>query len=178
MDDGIERLRGQLRETAQRGQADNYGGDQIEDAADGARRAERGVEDLLKKKISGKRQKPEEGPRTAADPPTWESPSEPPPRLEAPAERSSPLICGYFYQFTDDQNESLDELPRRSCAFPGCLHLGIVAGWNEAGKLLVCHCSSGQNNVVITEFAASGFTVVGRRTSVYGKSIRTVRSRT
>ena len=39
--------------------------------------------------------------------------------------------------------------------------LGVV-GRNGAGKLLVCHCSSGQNNVVVTEFAASGFTVVGR----------------
>ena len=38
----------------------------------------------------------------------------------------------------------------------------MVVGRNEAGKLLVCHCSSGQNNVVVTEFAASGFTVVGR----------------
>ena len=37
-----------------------------------------------------------------------------------------------------------------------------VVGRNGAGKLLVCHCSSGQNNVVVTEFAASGFTVVGR----------------
>lgn len=33
LDDGTEHLRGQLRETAQRGQADNYGGDQIEDTA-------------------------------------------------------------------------------------------------------------------------------------------------
>ena len=34
MDDGTERLRGQLRDTAQRGQqADDYGGDRIEDAA-------------------------------------------------------------------------------------------------------------------------------------------------
>ncbi len=30
------------------------------------------------------------------------------------------------------------------------------------GKLLICHCSSGRNNVVVTEFAASGFTVLGR----------------
>ena len=40
--------------------------------------------------------------------------------------------------------------------------VGIVVGRREDGKLLVCHCSSGQNNVVVTEFAASGFTDLGR----------------
>ena len=34
-------------------------------------------------------------------------------------------------------------------------------GRREDGKLLVCHCSSSQNNVVVTEFAASGFTALG-----------------
>ena len=53
--DGTERLRGQLRDTAQRGQADDYGGDRIEDTAVGGARwmergAERGVESLLKKR--------------------------------------------------------------------------------------------------------------------------------
>jgi hypothetical protein len=33
LDDGTERLRSQLQETAQRGQANDYGGDRIEDAA-------------------------------------------------------------------------------------------------------------------------------------------------
>ena len=46
--------------------------------------------------------------------------------------------------------------------YPDDSHIGIVVGRNEAGKLLVCHCASGQNNVVITEFSASGFTAVGR----------------
>ena len=55
LDDGTQRLRGQLRDTAQRGQRDGYGGDQIEDAAwRGARWGERGIEKLLKKKKSGK----------------------------------------------------------------------------------------------------------------------------
>ena len=55
LDDGTERLRGQLRETAQRGQASDYGGDRIEDtAARGAYQARRGVEFLLKKKKSAK----------------------------------------------------------------------------------------------------------------------------
>lgn len=55
-----------------------------------------------------------------------------------------------------------DALPGDLALYPDASHVGMVVGRNEAGKLLVCHCSSGQNNVVITEFAASGFTVVGR----------------
>lgn len=51
LDDGTERLRGQLRETAQRGQASDYGGDRIENtAARGSYQTRRGVEALLKKK--------------------------------------------------------------------------------------------------------------------------------
>lgn len=46
--------------------------------------------------------------------------------------------------------------------YPDDSHVGIVVGRREDGKLLVCHCSSGQNNVVVTEFAASGFTGLGR----------------
>ena len=46
--------------------------------------------------------------------------------------------------------------------YPDDSHVGIVVGRREDGKLLVCHCSSGQNNVVVTEFSASGFTNLGR----------------
>ena len=46
--------------------------------------------------------------------------------------------------------------------YPDASHIGMVVGRNEAGKLLICHCASGQNNIVITEFSASGFTVVGK----------------
>ena len=46
--------------------------------------------------------------------------------------------------------------------YPDDSHVGIVVGQREDGKLLVCHCSSGQNNVVVTEFTASGFTALGR----------------
>ena len=50
LSDGTQRLRGQLRDTAQRGQRDDYGGDQIEDTAwRGGRWGERGIEKLLKK---------------------------------------------------------------------------------------------------------------------------------
>ena len=55
-----------------------------------------------------------------------------------------------------------DALPGDLALYPDASHVGMVVGRNEAGKLLVCHCSSGQNNVVVTEFTASGFTVVGR----------------
>ena len=46
--------------------------------------------------------------------------------------------------------------------YPDDSHIGIIVGRNAAGKLLVCHCASGQNNVVVTEFSVSGFTAVGR----------------
>ena len=89
LDDGTERLRGQLRETAQRGQASDYGGDRIEDtAARGAYQARRGVEALLKKKKSAKGRETDGEPRTAADPSTQAPPADPPP--EAPVEQSSP----------------------------------------------------------------------------------------
>jgi cell wall-associated NlpC family hydrolase len=55
-----------------------------------------------------------------------------------------------------------DALPGDLALYPDASHVGMVVGRNEAGKLLVCHCSSGQNNVVVTEFTASGFTAVGR----------------
>lgn len=55
MDGGAERLRAQLRDAAQEGRSDEYGGDRMEDAAAGGlRRAEHGAERLLKKKLSGR----------------------------------------------------------------------------------------------------------------------------
>ena len=41
-------------------------------------------------------------------------------------------------------------------------HVGIVVGRDSSGNLLVCHCSYGQDNVVVTEFGASGFVSLGR----------------
>ena len=52
--------------------------------------------------------------------------------------------------------------------YPDASHIGVVVGRNEAGKLLICHCASGQNNAVITEFSASGFTAVGRSSFMGG----------
>lgn len=55
-----------------------------------------------------------------------------------------------------------DAQPGDLAFYPDDSHVGIVVGRREDGKLLICHCSSGQNNVVVTEFAASGFTGLGR----------------
>ena len=55
-----------------------------------------------------------------------------------------------------------DAQPGDLAFYPDDSHVGIVVGRREDGKLLICHCSSGQNNVVVTEFAASGFTALGR----------------
>ena len=44
--------------------------------------------------------------------------------------------------------------------YPDDSHVGIVGGRDENGSLLIIHCSSGANNVVIS--GAKGFTDVGR----------------
>ena len=65
LDDGSERLRTQLRDTAQHGQADEYGGDTIEDAAaSGLRRAEKELTRQRKKKPQ---EQPPKGGAPAAD---------------------------------------------------------------------------------------------------------------
>lgn len=56
-----------------------------------------------------------------------------------------------------------DALPGDFALYPDASHVGMIVGRNAAGKLLVCHCSYGMNNVVVTEFSASGFTAVGRQ---------------
>lgn len=44
--------------------------------------------------------------------------------------------------------------------YPGDSHVGIVGGRDENGNLLIIHCASGLNNVVIT--GQSGFASIGR----------------
>jgi len=56
-----------------------------------------------------------------------------------------------------------DTQPGDFALHPDASHVGMIVGRNVAGKLLVCHYSSGMNNVVLTEFTASGFTSVGRQ---------------
>ena len=38
--------------------------------------------------------------------------------------------------------------------------MGIVAGWDEDGNILIVHCASGYNNVVIT--GKEGFASIGK----------------
>ena len=44
--------------------------------------------------------------------------------------------------------------------YPEDSHVGIVAGFDEKGEVLIIHCASGYNNVVIT--GKSGFETVGK----------------
>lgn len=44
--------------------------------------------------------------------------------------------------------------------YPGDEHVGIVGGWDENGDLLIIHCASGYNNVVI--MGLEGFTAIAR----------------
>lgn len=41
-------------------------------------------------------------------------------------------------------------------------HVGIVAGYDEAGRLLVAHCSSSRDNVVVTDAEKTGFKLYRR----------------
>lgn len=52
-----------------------------------------------------------------------------------------------------------DAQPGDLAFYPDDSHVGIVAGRNEAGELLVIHCASGYNNVVVTN--KEGFIYTG-----------------
>ena len=53
-----------------------------------------------------------------------------------------------------------DALPGDLVFYPDDSHVGIVGSKDANGDLLIIHCASGHNNVVIT--GASGFTSIGR----------------
>ena len=53
-----------------------------------------------------------------------------------------------------------DAIPGDLVFYPEDSHVGIVGGRDEAGNLLIIHCASGYNCVVIT--GADGFTSIGR----------------
>lgn len=55
-----------------------------------------------------------------------------------------------------------DAKPGDLVFYPDDTHVGIVGGRDESGNLLIIHCASGTNNVVIT--GASGFASIGRPT--------------
>ena len=44
--------------------------------------------------------------------------------------------------------------------YPDLGHVGIIAGTDDNGNLLVVHCASSQNNVVVA--VLQGFTKIGR----------------
>ena len=53
-----------------------------------------------------------------------------------------------------------DAQPGDLVFYPDNSHVGIVGGWDVNGELLIIHCASGYNNVVIT--GLEGFTSIGR----------------
>ena len=53
-----------------------------------------------------------------------------------------------------------DAQPGDLVFYPDNSHVGIVGGWDANGELLIIHCASGYNNVVIT--GKEGFNSVGR----------------
>ena len=53
-----------------------------------------------------------------------------------------------------------DTLPGDLVFYPDDTHVGIVAGWDENGNILIVYCASSYNNVVIT--GKEGFVSVGR----------------
>lgn len=78
LDDGSERLRTQLRDTAQQGRQDEYGGDAIEDtAASGLRRAEKELLKQRKKKTQSRARHPRVTPLPPAPTATCRLPSAP-----------------------------------------------------------------------------------------------------
>lgn len=76
--------------------------------------------------------------------------------------------AGHWYIGTNlTEVSQADALPGDIALFADASHLGLIVGRDSTGKLLVCHCSAGRNNVAVTEFAETGFTVIGRP-SIYG----------
>ena len=56
----------------------------------------------------------------------------------------------------------VEALPGHIALNADASHVGIIVGRDENGNLLVCRCSSGQDNVVVTEFGVSDFRIVGK----------------
>ena len=53
-----------------------------------------------------------------------------------------------------------DAQPGDLVFYPGDSHVGIVCGFDSSGNIMVIHCASGANNVVVT--GKSGFASIGR----------------
>lgn len=73
---------------------------------------------------------------------------------------------GTYGQHANCRNISWSQvLPGDIVFYPGDSHVGIVCGFDEHGNVLIIHCSSGYNNVVVT--GKSGF-VTAARPRYYG----------
>ena len=53
-----------------------------------------------------------------------------------------------------------DAKPGDLVFYPGDSHVGIVCGFDSSGNILIIHCASGSDNVVVT--GKIGFTMIGR----------------
>lgn len=53
-----------------------------------------------------------------------------------------------------------EAMPGDLVFYPEDSYVGIIGGWDEDGDLLIIHCASSANSVVIT--GADGFTAIGR----------------
>ena len=53
-----------------------------------------------------------------------------------------------------------DAQPGDLVFYPGDSHVGIVCGFDSSGNIMIIHCASSENNVVVT--GKSGFTSIGR----------------
>ena len=53
-----------------------------------------------------------------------------------------------------------DAQPGDLVFYPGDSHVGIVCGFDSGGNIMIIHCASSENNVVVT--GKSGFTSIGR----------------
>lgn len=53
-----------------------------------------------------------------------------------------------------------DAQPGDLVFYPEDNHVGMVGGWDEDGNILIIHCASGYNNVVVT--GLEGFTSISR----------------
>ena len=59
-----------------------------------------------------------------------------------------------------------EALPGDLVFYPEDSHVGIVCGFDGSGNVLIIHCASGYNNVVVT--GKSGFTSIGRPQYYWG----------
>lgn len=68
---------------------------------------------------------------------------------------------GTYTQHANSTNISWSEaIPGDVVFYPGDSHVGIVCGFDANGNVLIIHCASGYNNVVVT--GQAGFTTITR----------------